>query len=368
MTKPLARVLAVGLLLALAIAWASPAQLGAPGNLVLVTLDGVRVQEIFGGLDLEVLRRASSGPVEETQAYRRYWAPTREERRARLMPFLWGTLLREHGSIVGDERCPERLANAHRFSYPGYSEFLTGRAHDDVVRSNEQGQNPYPSVLEFLRRGLQARREDVAMFASWGTLARIAEHAPGTIFVNAGPARYEAEDSVVETVNRLQLDMPTDSELVRHDAYTFELALAHLRLQQPRVLYIAFDETDALAHAGRYDEVLEALRRIDRWLERLFTTLQSDSRYRDRTALVVTTDHGRGRAPERWAEHGAGVPGAEDVWTVFAVPESARRGVWPRSAPVTHEQLAATLARLMGLNYRRAAADSAPPIEGVLPL
>jgi hypothetical protein len=357
------------LVLLLALASISPAGVAQTRNLVLVTLDGVRVQEMFGGLDVDVLRRGleAGQRLEDAPAYKKYWASTREERRLRLMPFFWGTLMRSHGSIVGDRGSgrSNRLANAYRSSYPGYSEFLTGRAHDDVVTGNDLGQNPYPSVLEFLRRRLGVRRQEVAVFASWGTMARIAEHVPGTIFVNAGPDPYDAPDRVVDALNRLQLDTPTDSALVRRDAYTIELALAHLRLQRPRVLYASLDETDGLAHAGRYPEVLEALARIDRWLERLWAGLQTDGDYRDRTALVVTTDHGRGRMPDHWHQHGAGVEGAEDVWTAFVVPESSRRGVWRDGPPVTHDQLAATLARLMGLDYSLDHPASAPPLEAV---
>ena len=69
-------------------------------NVVLVTLDGARHQEIFGGLDLEVLRSvAGKTPVESHPLYTRYGAPTPEERRMKLMPFFWGTLMKE-GSIA----------------------------------------------------------------------------------------------------------------------------------------------------------------------------------------------------------------------------------------------------------------------------
>ena len=34
--------------------------------------------------------------------YKQYWAATPEERRAKVMPFFWGTLMRDHGSIAGN--------------------------------------------------------------------------------------------------------------------------------------------------------------------------------------------------------------------------------------------------------------------------
>ena len=70
--------------------------------------------------------------LDDQPIYKRFWAPTPEERRLKLMPFFWGTLMRDYGSIAGDPARGSRvhLTNAHAFSYPGYSEMLVGRAHD----------------------------------------------------------------------------------------------------------------------------------------------------------------------------------------------------------------------------------------------
>ena len=86
--------------------------------------------------------------------YRRFWAPTPEARREKLMPFFWGTLMREHSFIPGNRelKSPVALTNRHWFSYPGYSEVLVGAAHDDEIKSNDPIRNPYPTVLEFIRQ------------------------------------------------------------------------------------------------------------------------------------------------------------------------------------------------------------------------
>ena len=185
-------------------------------NLILVTLDGVRVEEIFGGLDAAVLSRTITDGtrLQESAAYKKYWAPTREERRLKLMPFFWGTLLRDHGSIVGDRvrGSHERLANTHRFSYPGYSELLTGEAHDDVINSNDHGRNPYPSFLELLKERLALSPSQVAVFSSWSAMQRIAEHRPGTIFVNAGAQRYDHPDPFVSGLSRFQFETTAASD------------------------------------------------------------------------------------------------------------------------------------------------------------
>src|SRR5262249_38894993 len=120
---------------AAAVAFAQGRTNTAPGtaeHVVLVTLDGARTEEVFGGLDLDVLastQRDGAKP-EETATYRRFWAPSASERRRKLMPFFW-TLVTRDGSIAGEPgRTAVRVRNRLWFSYPGYAEMLLGEPHD----------------------------------------------------------------------------------------------------------------------------------------------------------------------------------------------------------------------------------------------
>ena len=338
---------------------------GTGRRLVLVTLDGVRIDEVFGGVDVPTLRaaRAAAGKgLHDSAAYARFAAETREERRRRLMPFLWGTLLAEHGSIAGDAALGShvRVSNRQRLSYPGYSELLTGRAHDEVL-GNDPGQNPYPTFLEFVASREATKPEDVAVFASWPTIAAVTESSPGALHVNAGLVPYADDDPWVRRLSELQFEAAPPWEGVRADAFTFELALAHLRRHRPRALWIALDETDELAHEGRYEALLFTLHRIDGWLRRLHETLEADPYYRGRTTLVVTTDHGRGRGAE-WRHHGASIAGSEDAFVVFADPRSPRRGAWGGGEELRLEQVGATLVGLLGHDWSEARGDVAPAV------
>ena len=46
------------------------------------------------------------------------------------------------------------------------------------------------------------------------------------------------------------------------------------------------------------------------------------------------------------------MPGADEIWMAFASPDSARRGEWRNHRPLFQNQVAATLAHLMGGDYR----------------
>jgi hypothetical protein len=336
-------------------------------SVILITLDGARTEEIFGGLDLAVMKSTlrEKQAIEDQPAYRRFWAATPEERRQKLMPFFWGTLMRQHGFIAGNRAIGSSvtLTNTHRFSYPGYSEILLGEAHDDVINSNDAIRNPYATILEELKSTLKLSSAEVAVFASWDVFDAIAEHTKGALTVNAGYEAFDVPDPQVQELNRLQPQTPTPWNSVRHDVYTFRFAMAHLKSARPRVLYLALGETDDWAHDGRYDRVLETYARTDAFLQELWNWLQSDPEYRGQTHILMTTDHGRGHTAEDWRNHGAKIEGAQDTWIAIASPSLTRRGEWRDHPPLHTNQVAATLAGWMGLEWNALRPGTGAPIR-----
>lgn len=336
-------------------------------RVVLVTLDGARTEELFGGIDVAVARStlAKDGRLESHPVFGPLLADTPEARRQKLMPFLWGTLLREHGSIAGNRTLGSAvtLTNRHRFSYPGYSEILVGEAHDDVIDSNDPVRNPYPTVLEGIRTHRALPASGVGVFASWNVFDAIVEHTEGALTVNSGYQALAAAAPDVAALSRLQFETRTPWDSVRHDAYTFRFAMAHLREARPAALYLALGETDDWAHDGRYDRVLQSYQESDRSLGELWTWLQNDPEYRGHTHLLITTDHGRGHTVDDWRKHGEDVEGAQEVWMVLASPSMTRRGEWRDHAPLFTNQIAATLAAWVGLDWRASHPSAGPAIK-----
>ena len=353
------------------LAWLAPLSArrqAAPArdNLILVTLDGVRAAEMFGGLDAEILRSTlgKDAKLEDSPTFKRFNGATAAERREKLMPFFWKELMAKHGSVAGNKALESSvtLTNTHRFSYPGYSEILTGEAHDDVIKSNDRIQNPYPTVLEELKERLKLPVAGVAAFGSWEVFNEISEHTPGAITINAGYEEFQTSDKAAMEMSRMQFQTPTAWDSARYDAYTFYLAMAHLRAARPRVLYLAFDETDDWAHNGRYDRVLDALNRTDGYLKELWTWLQSQPEYQ-RTHILITTDHGRGRTNEEWRTHGAKIEGAQETWMAFVSPSMSQRGEWRNHPPLYTNQAAATIASWMGVDWTAGKPGVGKPIK-----
>jgi predicted AlkP superfamily pyrophosphatase or phosphodiesterase len=335
-------------------------------NVILITLDGARTQEIFGGLDLDILKSVvKRGRLEDRPVYGKYWASTAQERREKLMPFFWGTWMKKYGHIYGNRSLGSTatITNKHRFSYPGYSEILTGEAHDDVINSNDSKRNPYPSVLEFLKTKLGLPSERVAAFSSWETMNWIAEHKEGTIPINAGFEAYQHPDADIHALSQLQFETLTPWGSVRHDIYTFRFAMAHLKRFKPRVLYLSLGETDDWAHDGEYERVLEALHQTDERFRRLWEFLEADGQYRGKTSIVISTDHGRGNGPADWKDHGKEVEGAQYIWLGIVSPDSPKRGEQSNAEQVHQNQIAATLCRFLGIDYGEHNPNAGKPVE-----
>jgi hypothetical protein len=123
----------------------------------------------------------------------------------------------------------------------------------------------------------------------------------------------------------------------------------------------------ALAELGRrYDRLLDYLHLADRHLAELWATLQSMDGYRGRTTLIVTTDHGRGRTPQDWAEHDTGIEGSQDIWIAILGPDTPAQGEVADQPGVTQSDIAATMLQYLGLDHRDFSPDGGPPIPGSL--
>src|SRR5690242_18781607 len=69
-------------------------------NVIYVTLDGMRWQEVFGGAQQLFLSK-DAGVANVPRTAGRYWHESEQKRRETLMPFLWTTIARQ-GQIFGD--------------------------------------------------------------------------------------------------------------------------------------------------------------------------------------------------------------------------------------------------------------------------
>ena len=332
-------------------------------NLVIITLDGMRWQEVFGGIDPAILKdkrftKDSAGLVA------RFWSDDFAERRRKLFPFLWGTVAQK-GQLYGDRTIGSNVdnANPYKFSYPGYNEIFTGYP-DTAVNSNDKILNRNTNVLEYINKQ-KGYAGKIAVFTTWDVFPYILNKWRSGIYVNSDVDSLMFDNRELQLINDIQF-LSTRPLGVRPDVLTYIAAREYLKVNKPKVLYIAFDETDDFAHAGKYDQYLGSAHAEDGMIADLWKTIQHLPGYTNKTTLIVTCDHGRGdKVKQEWTDHGEKIRDAGHIWIAVMGPDTRPEGEIKTPVALYQKQIAPTLAALLGFNFVPDK-GSADPISTIL--
>ena len=350
------------LIILLTASLASFAQKGKTENVFIITFDGLRWQELYTGADPALI--ANKEYVKDTTALKeRFWADSGKERRQLLMPFFWSTIANE-GQLYGNREFGNQVncSNKMWFSYPGYSEILTGAADDERINSNNKIDNPNVTVLEFINRQ-PAYKGKVAAFGSWDVFPYIINEKRSGIPVNGGYENVTGPSLTEREVllNQLQDALPKFWGSVRMDGFTHYIALEYLKKRTPNVVFIGYGETDDFAHGGKYDEYLKSARQTDTFIKDLWSWTQSHPKYKGKTTFLITTDHGRGTDPlDSWRSHGTEVNGTDQIWFAVIGPDTPARGEIKEPGQYYQKQMAKTAAAFLGLDFSNEHASGEP--------
>lgn len=321
-------------------------------NIILITLDGYRWQELFRGADSALIDNK-----EYTNNYARtivrFGGETAQERRRKLMPFTWETIATK-GQIYGNRDFDNKvdLTNPHWVSFPGYSEILCGYV-DTLLSGNKKKNNPNITVLEFLNNKSEFKGK-IAVFGSWDVFPFIINQERSKIPVNAGFNKVEGEHLSTSTklLNTIQNQVPYFFGGARLDVFTHHLAMEYIEKHHPRVLFIGYGEPDEWGHQGNYEYYLQSVYNIDQFISNIWNYVQNNAFYKDKTTLIITTDHGRGEAKkEKWKDHGIDIVGAGEAWLAVIGPDSKALGEIKSKGQLYSTQIAQTISRLLGIEY-----------------
>lgn len=296
---------------------------------VLLTLDGVRWQEIFDGVDpglaSGVKLPSGSGPSARG-----------------LLPNIY-RLFFDEGVAIGDPRLGggiEASAGRH-YSMPGYVEIATGAGTDCVDNACQ------PALGETIADAVAARGDSAAVIGSWSEIARASAAHPSRITIQTG-------------VGEGAYALP-DQGSYAPDRGTMPRALAFLREHRPRFLWVSLGDTDEWAHSGSYGGYLQALKDADDFVGALASELERMGARGARTAVFVTADHGRDPG---FRDHGG--PASGQVWLLARGPSIHKRGAISTSRRRQLRDLAPTLRAILGLP-QRSCATCGEPIAEILP-
>ncbi len=294
-------------------------------RVVLVTIDGVRWQEVANGVDPRL------GPS----------LPRRDGRA--LVPTLYALADRGVG-IVGEVR-----SSAPRpVSLPGYREMLTGR-RGGACADNDCPPIDEPTLFdELIGNGVPA--DELALVSSWEGLERAAAAGPELPLLSTGRhgGATRARLAAISGAGALLDAAAERHDFVAHpdyrrDADTAELALRYLVAARPRFLHVALGDTDEHGHSGNYAGYLAALAAADAFVARV---LEATRAMGGDTVVIVTADHGRAA---NFRDHGRPGDGAERVWLIAAGGPIPARGFVHPAATRRLADLAPTVRAIVGL-------------------
>jgi len=325
-------------------------------NVVLVTLDGVRWQDVFHGVERA---RAEAAGLDKSAML------SADE----LMPNLHR--LGHRGIVMGapGRGGQIRASGPNHVSLPGYAELLTGLSpapcEDNACRPELE------STLadEFLAMpGTDAMR--VAVISSWEGIGVVAASHPSAMIVSTGRhggvsrSRLAYDDAALGRLEAAEQAEPhPGARDFRPDRLTANIALSYMTKYEPRFLFLGLGEPDEYAHREDYPGYLGSLRNADMILGELLGLLDRMGEYGAHTTVLVTTDHGRS---SEFHSHGTD-PESARVWLFMA--GGAVPAVGPSSAPGRRRlaDVAPTIRALVGLRASEHADRGAPWTEALGP-
>jgi hypothetical protein len=336
-------------------------------NIVIITFDGYRWQELFNGADSSLLFGKKYNTQDSNWRIKKYWGKNNSERRAKITPFFWNTIAKQ-GQIYGNRNYKNfvNVSNNYWFSYPGYNEIFTGAA-DSSINSNDHPANHNVNILAFFNQ-LSDYKGKVASFNSWDTFNKILNEEQSGISINSGFTDVKGDHltEVQKSLNELQHWLPKDYGAgERHDAVTYSFAKEHVKLNHPRVLQISFVETDGLAHNGKYDYYLDAAHNNDKMIADLWNYMQNDPFYKDQTTFIITEDHGRGNG-EQWPHHYYTVANSNEIFFSVIGPDTKPLGEITQQGQWYQNQFAQTIASFLNIKFESGKSLGKPIVE-VLP-
>lgn len=306
-------------------------------RLVIVTLDGVRWQDVFEGVDPRLAEAHHLRASEIVSA-------------AALTPNLHRAMARGV-ALGGSEETPLAASGPNFASLPGYVELLSGRPsscqRNDCAKASER------TILDACRELPDTTDDDVTMIGSWETLERAAGVDTSRMVISTGrhhgsQREHLRRDRASATLLRRgeKAFPPPGQNDYRPDRLTAPLALEVLATKKPRCLFVGLGDSDEHAHLGDYRSYLRALAFADRFVGDVLATLDAMGEAGAKTTIVITTDHGREAS---FVGHGARAPESARVWLVAAgagVDRETFRGASRLAdvAPVLASLLGATLA------------------------
>ncbi len=287
-----------------------------PPHVVVLVMDGVRAEDSFGD---GVSSATGEAPSED------------------LMVGSWGVLVPQAARAV------EAWNVAATITAPAHATMSSGRRQPLANYAPEGGPGVYVPELPGLGHALLeagADPEQVLFVGNTEHLAPLVETLwPADRNLDATYAYVGGYESGILA--------PADD-----DAQVLAAVMEHMEAHDTRFIMANLHQVDREGHWGNESAYPSAVKAIDQELPAFWKFVQSKAPYKNNTWVVVVSDHGRHQDiddgdPPPWRHHGDSCLGCRHVPLLVLGPGVADGATV--DAPVLHEDLAPTLAALLGV-------------------
>jgi len=251
------------------------------------------------------------------------------------LPHIWNDI-RPNGIILTN--C---WNNTTTYTAPGHACCITGAWQYEP--NNGRIRPTTPTMFEYYRRQFKAPPEDVCILPGKGNCWHLNYSTfPGFGREYSAPI-YSLGDNDDKIVAKLKILMETT---------------------KPKLVYAILPEVDGVAHAGNYDKYTDAIKHADELIWDVWQTIQTSPDYKDKTTLVIATDHGRHK--DGWMDgfksHGDACEGCRHIFGVMIGPD-IKKGLEIKTEELQVD-FVPTIGQLMG--FATSASDGKPLMEALV--
>lgn len=234
-----------------------------PPKIILITIDGVRQEDIFD-------KHVGVG------SYR----PTSRE----LVPNIYERFV-DNGIAIGNHS-PAFVGGPSHISMPGYLEIMGGYPSLDCFSNYCQRNNKPTLIDEFPNNS--------AIFAGWDTISKVFNN--NLAIVNIGKKIRNKQWNVLNLPENNDLSDDFEDEEYRADKYTEEAVLLYLaKYKQPNFMWISLGDTDEFAHMNNMLFYWISLNSADEFIGKILKLAEPN------TVFIICPDHGRAK---NFRDHG----------------------------------------------------------------
>jgi len=170
----------------------------------------------------------------------------------------------------------------------------------------------------------------------------------------AGILNRDEMERIIDRLNLSPADLRTTAAALHSpDELSVYMARHIMRTFAPSLIFLTLHDID-VAHSGAYSLYLEGIRRTDRLCAEMWTEIQTNPEYKDKTTLFIMPDFGRDGDNDPggngFQHHRTGSASARTTWMMTLGPAVRQKSIVER--PIESIDLAAAVSSVLGFDAR----------------